>query len=242
MEAAAISPDAISALKAADTVTAVAGGSTERIDLSSFSGDQEIAFAIVGNGLNNQLTGGSSHDSITGQVANDVITGGGGNDTVSGGTGNDVFVFSTTQLKNGQDLVNDFGDGTDQIDFQFNMLGETVQSDLRGDGTGIQFIPGAPGTVELNTGLLIITGETANLDSGGVSDVLDGILGMSDGDVIFLAFSDSNGDTGIFRVSDNAGDGWTHDNLNVELFAVLDNYIANNLNDYTFVDFSVGPA
>ena len=240
MEAASTAQLNIDALQAASSVAAVAGGSTERIDLSSFSGEQEVEFTITGNTLNNQLTGGSGNDSISGQGANDTITGGLGNDTLTGGLGNDTFVFGTRLNSNDEDTIIDLGSG-DFIDFQFGLLAELTQGDLRGNGTFFESIGFGYGedSVGVDTGMIIRTGNTAELNVSNVNGMLQDLTDdFADLDKFYLAFSNGLGDTGIFRVADTISNGsWSPNQI--ELLFVLDNFSANQLTDAMLMDFSL---
>jgi Ca2+-binding RTX toxin-like protein len=241
MESASTSQLNIDTLQAASSVTAVAGGATQRIDLSSYSGDQEVAFTITGNTLNNQLTGGGGNDSIAGQGADDTITGGLGNDTLTGGSGNDTFVFGTILESNNLDTLMDFGAG-DMIDFQFGLLGELTQGALRGTGTifeSIETNAGGAATVDINAGMIVrtVTGESFELTEQGAGQILNSLTGFNDLDQFYLAFENADGDTGIFRIADTvSGGGWSANQI--ELMVVLDEYSAANLTDAMFVDFT----
>ena len=59
--------------------------------------------------------GGSGNDTIIGNAAANRIVGGGGDDLLTGGGGADVFVFANGF---GQDIVTDFEDGLDLLDFR----------------------------------------------------------------------------------------------------------------------------
>ncbi|WP_287460086.1 calcium-binding protein, partial [Accumulibacter sp.] len=75
------------------------------------------------------IDGGGGRDTIIGTAAGDVIFGGhgadvvdgrGGNDTITGGSGADTFVFGSAW---GRDVVNDFQDGLDRLDFRGTVPG-----------------------------------------------------------------------------------------------------------------------
>jgi VCBS repeat-containing protein len=65
--------------------------------------------------LADTLHGGSGNDTIRGRGGDDILVGGYGADTLSGGAGADRFVFLSTADTN--DVVTDFGDGADLLDF-----------------------------------------------------------------------------------------------------------------------------
>ena len=60
------------------------------------------------------MDGGVGNDSLSGGDGNDVVIGGFGQDTMSGGAGGDVFTFGSGW---GTDVIEDFIDGVDTIDF-----------------------------------------------------------------------------------------------------------------------------
>lgn len=78
---------------------------------------------LLGGTGNDTLLGGSQNDSLNGSFGNDMLNGGSqsdtlnggdGNDTLQGGTGADDFVFTGTV---GQDIVNDWHNNVDDLDF-----------------------------------------------------------------------------------------------------------------------------
>ena len=60
------------------------------------------------------LNGGGGNDRLLGGAGADTIIGGAGNDTLTGGGGADRFVFNP---RSGKDVVRDFNDGVDKLDF-----------------------------------------------------------------------------------------------------------------------------
>lgn len=66
-----------------------------------------------GNGLNNQIYGGSAGDHLFGMGGDDIIDGGEGLDTLTGGAGADSFLLSN--LGGAVDVITDFLSGTDTI-------------------------------------------------------------------------------------------------------------------------------
>jgi Ca2+-binding RTX toxin-like protein len=110
---------------------------------------------LRGNGLANQITGGSGADSIFGGNGNDTIEGGAGNDTMAGGGNNDVFVFNAgfgadtingfdSNPLNGQDLLDISGLGISAATFgaEVNITG------VVGTGTVVSFT-GSADTITL---------------------------------------------------------------------------------------------
>jgi Ca2+-binding RTX toxin-like protein len=67
---------------------------------------------IVGNALNNVLTGGTGSDNLSGEGGNDTLTGGAKGDYLTGGNGSDIFVFDQLDA---YDTITDFDSGSDQI-------------------------------------------------------------------------------------------------------------------------------
>jgi hypothetical protein len=66
----------------------------------------------IGNGLANQITGGSGANVINGQAGDDFLNGKAGNDTLTGGTGKDIFVLDTSANR---DTLTDFNVTDDSI-------------------------------------------------------------------------------------------------------------------------------
>lgn len=83
-----------------------------------------------GNELNNELTGNAGNNKLEGRDGNDRLDGGAGNDQLSGGKGDDVYFFSRGW---GQDVVTDYGDGFDSIQFAAGILPGDLQLILQGD-------------------------------------------------------------------------------------------------------------
>lgn len=97
----------------------------------------DIAFnGLMGNGLDNLLTGGSAHDTISGGAGNDTLVGGANSDELFGETGNDTFAYTSTSDSNvaGFDTIHDFtsvnGEGSDdQIDLSAIDADTTIEGD-----------------------------------------------------------------------------------------------------------------
>lgn len=68
------------------------------------------------------ILGTNSSETLLGTPADDVITGFGGNDVLTGGGGNDVFVYPARGF--GQDMITDFTQGQDRIDFSQLGIGD----------------------------------------------------------------------------------------------------------------------
>lgn len=81
--------------------------------LSGGDGDD----SLNGLGGSDTLIGGAGNDFLTGQGGNDKLEGGLGNDTLNGGAGGrDWFIFAQHNL--GNDVIQDFEDTVDLIDFR----------------------------------------------------------------------------------------------------------------------------
>lgn len=74
------------------------------------------------------IFGGGDDDSITGGAGNDEVWGGAGDDTLAGGADDDTFGFADGF---GDDVIVDFGDGADTLDFSA-MTGVTVDDVIAG--------------------------------------------------------------------------------------------------------------
>ncbi|MGX5726797.1 calcium-binding protein [Metapseudomonas otitidis] len=83
-----------------------------------------------GNELNNELTGNAGNNKLEGRDGNDRLDGGAGNDQLSGGKGDDVYFFSRGW---GQDVITDYGDGFDSIQFAADILPGDLQLIHQGD-------------------------------------------------------------------------------------------------------------
>ena len=68
---------------------------------------------LYGNGGDDTLLGGNGKDILWGGDGDDYLSGGGGDDLLNGGAGRDIFVLS--RKGNGQDTIEDFTVGQDQI-------------------------------------------------------------------------------------------------------------------------------
>lgn len=99
-------------------------GSTKIIDGISFPGIGSAGFddddlLIIGDELDNILTGGPGHDEIEGGAGNDTIKGGAGNGILNGGDGNDILDGQEGTEKlfggNGNDIL--LAGGSVPVDF-----------------------------------------------------------------------------------------------------------------------------
>lgn len=90
------------------------------------SADEEIRGeggndTLYGMGGNDELRGGKGNDQLFGGDGNDRLRGDYGDDALTGGAGRDRFVFD---LQGGKDVVTDYADEVDRLDFtNFNLTG-----------------------------------------------------------------------------------------------------------------------
>ncbi|MEF8728014.1 MAG: calcium-binding protein [Accumulibacter sp.] len=90
-------------------------------NLLDFSATSFIGrLSIDGGGGRDTIIGSAAGDAIFGGHGADVLAGRGGNDTIAGGSGTDSFVFGNA---GGRDVVTDFQDGVDHLDFHGTGLG-----------------------------------------------------------------------------------------------------------------------
>lgn len=112
--------DTINANGMATGVTLVGSGGNDT--LTGGSGND----TFYGGADNDTLIGGAGADALIGSAGDDNIDGGAGNDFYLGGTGADVFMWSDGF---GVDVVKDFTDGIDRLDFT-NHSGVNALGDL----------------------------------------------------------------------------------------------------------------
>ena len=109
---------------------------------------------IFGQNARIEAHGGSGNDIIYGGNYSDIINGGQGNDTLIGGQGVDTFVFSADF---GSDIINDFQNGLDLIDFSNNSAINSM-SDL-----AISYDTGSA-VISSSSGSIILEGITSGID------------------------------------------------------------------------------
>lgn len=104
--------------------------------------DDVALYKITGNGSNNNLSGTSGADLIMGLGGNDTIRGNAGNDVINGGTGNDTLygqagndTFQFTDLRFGKDIIQDFTQGADKIQFAASVALAMSDFTITGQGT-----------------------------------------------------------------------------------------------------------
>ena len=91
---------------------------------------------IYGDYTANTLSGGAGNDNLYGRDGNDQLSGDTGNDYLEGGTGNDTYLFNAGD---GQDVIFDWGDGSDVDTVQFGagITTGNVTVTLTGGGSDI---------------------------------------------------------------------------------------------------------
>jgi Ca2+-binding RTX toxin-like protein len=87
------------------------GANIEQLDASQ-TGNTNLN--VMGNVLDNTMTGNDAKNILFGLAGNDTLRGGLGNDTLNGGSGNDTFLFGRGD---GQDSIRDNGGSHDTIAF-----------------------------------------------------------------------------------------------------------------------------
>ena len=161
------------------------------------------AIQIIGNALDNALTGGTGNDTLEGGAGNDVLSGGGGNDSLTGGLGNDTLEggIGTDTLAGGagddvyridgaaDQVVEAAGAGVDKVLLNAPAasftLGEHLENLVVAIVTGSNFaIDGNAGSnrIEVNGNLGADTASTFDLDAGPGNDTV--VVAQLGGDVI----------------------------------------------------------
>lgn len=114
------------------TYTVTSGGVTETANVHV----TVASIGVVLNGGNGQdnLTGSAGDDTLNGGNGKDTLNAGDGNDILTGGNGGDTFVFGPHF---GNDIVTDFGNGPDHIEFDHTVFANfaAVQAAMTQVGT-----------------------------------------------------------------------------------------------------------
>jgi serralysin len=120
------------------------GGSGDDVLIGGGGSDR-----LNGGGGNDVLRGDGGNDRLDGGAGNDVLIGGAGNDRLIGGPGADRFVF---QPNGGDDVVVDFQDNLDRLDFRaFDFANKASVLSLASQvGSNVVFALPGGATVELN--------------------------------------------------------------------------------------------
>lgn len=105
------------------------GGMETIVNVENVIGSSGVN-VITGSSTDNRLEGRGGNDILVGGDGADTIIGGDNDDQLSGGAGADLFVFN---LKDDKDVITDFEDGTDMLDFSstgltFNDITITVNA------------------------------------------------------------------------------------------------------------------
>lgn len=96
---------------------------------------------VYGGNGNDDLIGRLGKDKLFGGDGDDRLAGGEGDDKLTGGAGADVFSFES---QTGSDVITDFEDGVDAIEFLIESFGfEDLEMSQRGDDTRITFDDGS---------------------------------------------------------------------------------------------------
>ena len=119
---------------------------------------------LFGNRHNDTLNGGAGNDKLSGGGDNDRLNGGTGNDTLKGGDGNDFFIF---ERGGDNDIVEDFGLGSDRLQLDTDLLGTATTrsqiidrfADVLGGNTVLDFGSGDRITLEDFTNLSLLEGQ-----------------------------------------------------------------------------------
>ncbi len=165
----------------------------------SLLGDDDDDVINGGNGADD-IQGGAGEDSIIGGKDDDVIDGGSGLDTIEGGFGNDTMDGGdgadtfVVIANNGQDVINNFGNGPDVIDVSGLGISSVGQMTISDDGTDTTIDFGSGNSIVL-TGILsadvdasdfvlaanptTVTGTNGrdNLNGSSSADVMSGLNG-----------------------------------------------------------------
>ena len=116
------------------------------------SGDNDLtgtadADEIYGLGGNDTISGLGGNDELYGGDGNDRLTGGAGNDTLTGGDGDDTFAYGSRTF--GTDVIADFEDGTDKLDFENSRLSRSNLTITEVDGNAVVTVSNG-NTITLN--------------------------------------------------------------------------------------------
>jgi len=102
---------------------------------------------ISGLGGNDLLNGDGGNDVLFGGDGNDILDGGTGNDRMSGGAGADIFEFG--DVRSGNDVITDFQDGVDHIEFDLLRVNSFRDITITSQADGDALISWAGGSIEL---------------------------------------------------------------------------------------------
>ncbi len=116
------------------------------------SGDNDLtgtadADEIYGLGGNDTISGLAGNDKLYGGDGNDRLSGGAGNDTLTGGDGDDTFAYGSRTF--GMDVIANFEDGTDKLDFEGSRLSRSNLTITEVDGDAVVTVSNG-NTITLN--------------------------------------------------------------------------------------------
>lgn len=121
----------------------LAAGTVRGAGVTTIAGPENIVGSaksdlIIGDAEANKLSGGSGDDSLEGGDGDDWLGGGAGHDRLTGGNGADTFHFDNNPRT---DVVTDFTDGADLIDFSVMNFGSFVEvmAVARQDAMAVEF-------------------------------------------------------------------------------------------------------
>lgn len=139
------------------------------------------ANTLTGNSAANTLSGGGAVDKLFGGAGNDNLNGQAGADELTGNAGVDFFIFSSATEAAG-DLIKDFTQGTDKIDFQFLAGGSFIGSDAFSSvPKQVRFEPaGSDTTVEVD-----VNGDGDAVDAGDFTITVTGLIALVEADFVF---------------------------------------------------------
>ncbi len=158
---------------------------------------------ITGTGDNETLTGSNEAETISGLAGNDILSGGAGddiligglgNDRLTGGAGADNFVFEGTRALNGEDIITDFRNGADKLDFfgntQASFGGSLTTSDINVSNNTVYKYVGSSTLASI-----------VQSGNGGSTDVLQ--IGDSESAILLTASSSEATEFNVYRIFDS---------------------------------------
>lgn len=102
---------------------------------------------LFGEDGNDELQGDAGNDELFGGAGSDILEGGRGNDVLSGGADADLFVFG--DRIGGADIILDFQDGVDHIEFDLLRVNSMRDITITQQADGDALVTWAGGSVEL---------------------------------------------------------------------------------------------
>lgn len=193
-------------------------------------GDNSSDTFTTGSGSDN-LSSGSGNDVIDAGAGDDILNGGAGADTLTGGLGDDTFKYAigeTGTLAVNVDVISDFEVGTNVIDFI-----DLINADLRGTGVGFETVTKGANAVAANTGIVLQSGDEADLLVATALSAANTMTGWAAGDIVYFLATDGT-DTALYRISETTGDTTLDTALIVATLTGVDetNFLAINFADF----------